>query len=154
MYDRMRLRRFYEEELRGSVSFEAPELLEMTRYNEREHCDVWSYDLNEILHLTGVIDTVLEDDIFWIGSLEIGPYTFHECEYPEEWILPATLRLHDREWESIFAIIVVWGYPDYTLVIYEPQIFCDIGRECRLAYASSDTDHIWLMFMDDRTCEK
>jgi hypothetical protein len=150
---------FGELELGISIPLKCPKLFEMTRCELGDDSDIWHYDREHELHLSRMIDPILEDEISWIGTYE-SPDRDTEYSDPEKWISPSCTSSDDREWETVFTVIVMIRISNTILSIDASQISADMSDDTRLADTPSHTDDIRTMSSEDRAskegekCEK
>jgi hypothetical protein len=142
-----------EKELGISIALKCPELLEMTRCELGDDSDIWCYDREHELHLPGMIDPILKDEISWIGTHE-SPDSDTEYSDPEKWISPSCTRSDDREWETVFTVVVMMRISNTILSIDASQISANMSDDTRLADTPSHTDDIRTMSSEDRASKE
>ena len=140
-------------ELLCSVIFEASELLEVIGRHYRYDSDIWYDDREHEVHFSRMVDPIFQDDIARVGSYHTRE-RYEEDSYPEKRIFPSCFCSYDREWESIFTIIVIGRDEDIFLTIEEREILRDMGRYRRLSYRSRDSYDKRSMDMDDKSSKK
>jgi hypothetical protein len=90
-----------------SISFECPELLQMIGCNLSQDGNIWYNNRSEKIHLSRMINSVLEDEVFWIATKK-SRQSNYKNPYPENWIFSTSSSSDDGERESIFTIVVIF----------------------------------------------
>lgn len=96
----------YEFDFVRSVVLKCSELLEMIGFYWCQDSDIRMSDREEEVHLPRMIDPILEHEISRIWSYDT-PESYSKNPNPEKWIAPRRSSPDDRQWESVFPIVVI-----------------------------------------------
>lgn len=135
-----------------SIIDERTKLFEMIGCYRRDYSNIRRRDREKKVHLSSMIYSIFENEIFRIFS-----YTGYDCHEkypePEKGIFPSCLHSNNRERKSVLAIIMVWRDSDISR-IRKLKIARYIGSYCCLSDCSSHSDNIRMMNLNDHSCEK
>jgi hypothetical protein len=100
-----------------------------------------------------MIDAIFEDEVSRIGTHE-PPECDTEYPDPEKWISSSGTCPDDREWESVFTVIVMMRISNTILSIDASQVGTNMSDDTRLADTPSHTDDVWMMPRDDHASKE
>lgn len=145
--------RLSEKKLLIAVVIKCSELFEMIRSNRRNNSNIWNSDREKKVHLSWMIDSIFENEIFRIRT-KPARECYSENIQPTKWIFSSCFFSNNREWKPEFSIVMIWRNHHILFSELGRKKCCYMSRDSCLPYRSSNADNIRLFQSNNRASEE